>query len=50
LPGVLLVVALLPLLHGSGSARLVILERQVGPDLGSDHRPLSLTVAWSGQT
>jgi endonuclease/exonuclease/phosphatase (EEP) superfamily protein YafD len=37
----------LPIDHALGTAPLVITDRTVGPDLGSDHRPLNITVGWS---
>jgi endonuclease/exonuclease/phosphatase (EEP) superfamily protein YafD len=37
----------IPIDHALGTAPLVITHRSVGPDLGSDHRPLDFTVGWS---
>jgi endonuclease/exonuclease/phosphatase (EEP) superfamily protein YafD len=37
----------IPIDHALGTAPLVITDRAVGPDLGSDHRPLHVTVGWS---
>jgi endonuclease/exonuclease/phosphatase (EEP) superfamily protein YafD len=39
----------IPIDHALSTAPLLILERRVGPDLGSDHRPLELSVAWSAR-
>jgi endonuclease/exonuclease/phosphatase (EEP) superfamily protein YafD len=36
-----------PIDHALSTAPLVITSRSVGPDLGSDHRPLDFTVGWS---
>jgi endonuclease/exonuclease/phosphatase (EEP) superfamily protein YafD len=36
-----------PIDHAVATAPLVITHRSVGPDLGSDHRPLNVTVGWS---
>lgn len=36
----------IPIDHALGTAPLVITRRTVGPDLGSDHRPLVVSVGW----
>jgi endonuclease/exonuclease/phosphatase (EEP) superfamily protein YafD len=36
----------IPIDHALGTAPLVITRRMVGPDLGSDHRPLVVSVGW----
>lgn len=37
----------IPIDHALCTAPLVVLQRQVGPDVGSDHRGLALSVGWS---
>jgi endonuclease/exonuclease/phosphatase (EEP) superfamily protein YafD len=37
-----------PIDHALASAPLVITRRSVGPDVGSDHRPIDVTVGWAG--
>lgn len=39
----------IPIDHALCTAPLVITRRQVGPDVGSDHRPLTLTVGWESR-
>lgn len=36
----------IPIDHALGTAPLVFTDRAVGPDLGSDHRPVIVTVGW----
>jgi endonuclease/exonuclease/phosphatase (EEP) superfamily protein YafD len=36
----------IPIDHALGTAPLVITRREIGPDLGSDHRPLLVSVGW----
>jgi endonuclease/exonuclease/phosphatase (EEP) superfamily protein YafD len=36
-----------PIDHALCSAPLVIVQRTVGPDVGSDHRPLQITAGWT---
>lgn len=36
----------LPIDHAMTTARLRITERRLGPDVGSDHRPVELTLRW----
>jgi endonuclease/exonuclease/phosphatase (EEP) superfamily protein YafD len=38
-----------PIDHALASAPLVITRRSVGPDVGSDHRPIDVTVGWAGE-
>lgn len=38
----------IPIDHALCTAPMVITDRSVGPDVGSDHRPLLLTVGWEG--
>lgn len=37
----------IPIDHALVSGPLVLLSRQVGPDVGSDHRPIIMDVGWS---
>ena len=37
----------IPIDQALGTAPLVITRRSVGPDLGSDHRPLNISVGWA---
>jgi endonuclease/exonuclease/phosphatase (EEP) superfamily protein YafD len=39
-----------PIDHALASAPLVITQRAVGPDVGSDHRPIAVTVGWEVDT
>ncbi len=38
-----------PIDHALASAPLVITRRSVGPDVGSDHRSIDVTVGWEGE-
>lgn len=37
----------IPIDHALASGPLVLLQREVGPDVGSDHRPIIVEVGWS---
>jgi endonuclease/exonuclease/phosphatase (EEP) superfamily protein YafD len=39
-----------PIDHALVTAPLVITRRSVGPEVGSDHRPIDITVGWAKQT
>jgi endonuclease/exonuclease/phosphatase (EEP) superfamily protein YafD len=38
----------IPIDHALGTTPLVITKREVGPDVGSDHRPVRVSVGWTG--
>jgi endonuclease/exonuclease/phosphatase (EEP) superfamily protein YafD len=38
----------IPIDHALATAPLVITQREVGPDVGSDHRPVRVSVGWAG--
>ena len=39
----------IPIDHALATAPFIITRRSVGPDVGSDHRPLAITVGWAGR-